>query len=211
MWLNDGRRILFVSHGKIFLIDTQSRKVEPVLTVTDEDVDVRTSLPVERIATALAREVRELDANLAPGEIITMREQVDRTTAPQRIAVMMLGVFGALAVILASIGLYGVMSYTVSQSSREIALRLALGAKGSDLLRLIPWQGAQLTAAGLGLGALAAFGLTDLLADMLYKVSPHDPASFAVAFGMIALASLASCLIPALRAIRTPPIHALKG
>jgi predicted permease len=175
------------------------------------NVNIRTSLPPEMMATALAREVRALDANLAPGEVITMREQVDRKTAPQRIAVMILGVFGGLAVVLASIGLYGVMSYTVSQSSREMALRLALGANRSDILQNILWQGTQLTAGALVVGVLAAFGLANLLGDLLYKVSPHDPASFAAAFAVIVLASLAACLIPALRATRTPLIHALKG
>src|SRR5262249_6819710 len=174
------------------------------------NLNLRTSLPVESVANAVAREVRELDANLAPGEVITMREQVDRTTAPQRIAVTMLSVFGALAVVLASIGIYGVMCYTVSKNSREMGLRLVLGAKGTDLLRLILWQGIRLTAAAIGLGAVAAYGLTDLLSDLLYKVPPHDPASFLTAFGMIALASLASYLIPALRAMRTHPVQALK-
>jgi ABC-type antimicrobial peptide transport system permease subunit len=140
-----------------------------------------------------------------------MREQVDCTIAPERITVMMLGVFGGLALILASIGLYGVMSYTVSQSSREMALRLALGAKASDLLSQIMRHGIRLTTGAVVLGGIAAIALTNLLGDLLYKVSPRDPASFAAAFVVITIASLASCLIPAMRAMRIDPIRALKG
>jgi putative ABC transport system permease protein len=103
------------------------------------------------------------------------------------------------------------MTYTVSKSGPEMALRLALGANNLDLLRLIVWHGAQLTAGALALGAVAAFGLTNLLGDMLYSVSPHDPLSFAAAFGVIAVPSVASCLIPAWRAMRIAPIIALKG
>ena len=98
---------------------------------------IRTSLPPPVMAKALAREVKALDQNLAPGEVITMQEQVDRTTAVQRTAVMLLAVFGGLALLLAAIGLYGVMSYTVSQSARELGLRMALGADRGNLVRLI--------------------------------------------------------------------------
>src|SRR5262249_11712518 len=148
---------------------------------------------------------------LAPGEVITMREQVDRTTAPQRIAAKMLGVFGGLALVLASIGLYGVMSYTVSQSTREMALRLALGAHRSDLLQGIMWHGARLTVGAMALGAIAALGVTSLLGHMLYQVSPRDPVSFGAAFIAIAVASLMACFIPGLRAMRIDPIRALTG
>src|SRR5260370_21340068 len=103
----------------------------------------------ETMARALAREVHALDANLAPGEVITMQEQVDRTTSVQQMAVAFLGVFGGLALFLAAIGLYGVMSYTVSQSTRELGLRMALGASASDLLRLVMSQGVMFTARGL--------------------------------------------------------------
>jgi ABC-type antimicrobial peptide transport system permease subunit len=172
------------------------------------NMNIRTSLGPEAIFRVLAAEVRALDPNLAPGEVVTMREQVDRTMAPQRITVLMIAVFGGLAVILAAVGLYGVMSYTVSQSSREMALRLALGASGTDLLRLIMWQGVRLTAGAIVLGGIAAPGFTRLLT--LYQVSPRDPLSFGSASVIIVLASLLACFIPALRAMRISPIGALK-
>jgi ABC-type antimicrobial peptide transport system permease subunit len=152
--------------------------------------------------------VKALDPSLAPGEVVTMREQVDRTMAPQRIAVLMIGVFGGLAVILAAVGLYGVTSYTVSQSSREMALRLALGASGKDLLGVIMWQGVRLTAGALVIGGIASLGVTHWLT--LYQVSPRDPLSFGSASVVIVLASLMACLVPALRAMRISPIRALK-
>ena len=159
---------------------------------------------------ALAREVHTLDANLAPGEVITMQEQVDRTTAVHRMAVMMLGVFGGLALLLAAIGLYGVMSYTVSQTTRELGLRMALGARTSDLLRLVMSHGLALTAGGVLLGAGAALGLTRLMGNLLYQVSPRDPLAFGSAFVVMTLASLAACFLPVWRATRTDPARTLR-
>jgi ABC-type antimicrobial peptide transport system permease subunit len=172
---------------------------------------VRTSQRPATMAAALVREIHALDANVAPSELITMREQVERTTAAQRISVTILVVFGGLAVVLAAIGLYGVMASTVSQGSRELALRMALGADAADLLRLVLSKGLALTAGGLVLGLVAALQVTRLLGYLLYKVSPRDPIAFASAFGVIAVASLVACVVPAWRATRTDPLRALRG
>jgi predicted permease len=177
---------------------------------TGQGLLVRTSQGPGTMARALVREVHALDANLAPGEVITMQEQVDRTTAVQRVAVTMLGVFGGLALLLAAIGLYGVMSYAVSQRTRELGLRMALGAGTSDLLRLVMSQGFALAAAGVVLGGAGALGLTRLMGELLYKVSPRDPLAFGSAFAVMIVASLAACLLPAWRATRTDPVRALR-
>jgi ABC-type antimicrobial peptide transport system permease subunit len=171
---------------------------------------IRTSLPQETMAKALAREIHSLDQNLAPGEVITMQEQVDRTMAVQKVAVTMLGVFGGLALLLAAIGLYGVMSYTVSQSKRELGLRMALGAGAADLMKMVMSHGLALTAGGLVLGAAAALGLTRLIGSMLYNVSPRDPLAYGTAFVVMTIASLAACFLPARRATRTDPLRALR-
>jgi predicted permease len=171
---------------------------------------IRTSLPATVMAKALAREVKALDENLAPGEVITMQEQVDRTTAFQRTAVLMLAVFGGLALVLAAIGLYGVMSYTVSQSTRELGLRMALGADAGNLVRLIMSNGLALTVAGVVAGTAAALGLTRLMGTLLYKVSPRDPAVFGSAFLVMMIAASAACFLPAWRATRTDPVRALR-
>jgi putative ABC transport system permease protein len=173
-------------------------------------VEIGTSLGTQAATRALVREIHSLDANLAPGEVITMQEQVDRTTAVQRIAVMMLGVFGGLALLLATIGLYGVLSYTVSQRTRELGLRMALGAGTSNLLGLVMSHGLALTAGGVVLGTVAALSLTRLMGNLLYKVSPRDPLAFGSAFVVMAIAALAACFLPAWRAARTDPVRALR-
>jgi macrolide transport system ATP-binding/permease protein len=174
------------------------------------DLNIRTRLPAETVAAALAREVHALDANLAPYEVISLQEQMERSTSPQRVAVTLLGVLGGLALLLATVGLYAVMSYSVSQSTHEMGLRMALGARASDLLRLVISHGLALTAGGMVLGAVAALTLTRLLGYLLYKVSPRDPLAFASAFVVMTIAALAACFLPAWRAAGTDPARALR-
>jgi len=171
---------------------------------------IRTRLSPETMATALAREVHALDGNLAIFEVITLQEQVDRSTSPQQVAVTLVGVLGGLALLLATIGLYGVMSYAVSQSTRELGLRMALGAGASNLWQLVLSRGLGLTAGGVLLGATVALGLTRLLGNLLYKVSPRDPLAFGSAFVVMTIAALAACFLPAWRATRTDPARALR-
>jgi macrolide transport system ATP-binding/permease protein len=171
---------------------------------------IRTSEAPETIATSLASVIHALDGNLAPQEVITMREHVERSTSAQRIAVTLLSLFGGLALVLAVVGLYGVMSYAVSQRRRELGLRMALGATASDLMRLVMSHGLALTAGGVVLGAAAALGLTRLLGYILYKVSPRDPLAFASAFAVMTIAALAACFLPAWRAPRIDPVRALR-
>ena len=173
-------------------------------------LNIRTPLAPQTMATAIAREVHALDSNLAPYEVITMQEQLDRSTSAQMVAVTLVGILGALALVLAAIGLYGVMSYAVSQSTRELGLRMALGAGASNLLRLVLSRGLALTGAGVLLGAATALLLTRLLGNLLYKVSPRDPVAFGCAFAVMALVSVAACLLPAWRAARTDPMRALR-
>src|SRR6266581_1557763 len=171
---------------------------------------IRTALRPESIGTSLAREVRALDGNLALYEVITLQEQVDRSTSPQQVAVTLVGILSGLALLLAAIGLYGVMSYAVSQSTRELGLRMALGAGTSNLLRLVMSRGLALTAGGVLLGAAAALALTRLLGNLLYNVSPRDPLAFASAFVVMMIASLAACFLPAWHATRTDPARVLR-
>jgi predicted permease len=175
------------------------------------DLFIRTPLNAETMATALAREVHTLDSGLALYEVITLQEQVDRSTSPQMVAVTLVGVLGGLALLLATIGLYGVMSYAVSQSTRELGLRMALGADASNLLRLVISRGLALTASGLLLGVAAALALTRLLGNLLYNVSPRDPLAFGSALVVMTVAALAACFLPAWRATRTDPARALRN
>jgi ABC-type antimicrobial peptide transport system permease subunit len=163
------------------------------------------------MAADLTRVVRELDPNLAPAEVITMRQHINRTAlSRQQIGVALLSIFGGLALLLAAVGLYGVISYSVSQSTREFGLRMALGARRSHVLRLVLSHGLWLTAIGVVLGAAAAFGLTRLFAAMLYRVSPRDPFAFGSAFVVMTAASVAACFFPAWWATKTNPVTALR-
>jgi predicted permease len=171
---------------------------------------IRTPLKPEVMAAALVREVRALDGNLALYEVISLQEQVDRSTSAQKVAVTLVGVLGALALLLAAIGLFGVMSYAVSQSRRELGLRMALGADGAKLLQLVMSRGLTLTGGGVLLGATAALALTRLLGNLLYKVSPRDPLAFGSALLVMTIVSLAACILPAWRAARTDPARVLR-
>jgi macrolide transport system ATP-binding/permease protein len=174
-------------------------------------LNIRTKQPLRTIETAVARELRAIDNNLALYEMISLQEQVDRSTSPQLAAVTLVAVLGGLALLLASIGLYGVMSYAVSQSTRELGLRMALGAGVSNLLRLVILRGLALMAAGVVIGAAVALGLTRLLGNLLYQVSPRDPLAFASAFAVMTVAALAACFLPAWRATRTDPMRVLRA
>jgi macrolide transport system ATP-binding/permease protein len=171
---------------------------------------IRTPLSPETVAVALAREVHALDASLSPYELITLQEQLDRSTSPQLVAVTLVGVLGGLALLLAVIGLYGVMAYAVSQSTRELGLRMALGAGAANLVRLVLSRGLALMAGGVLLGAAVAVASTRLMGNLLYHVSPRDPRAFGTAFAVMTVATLAACFIPAWRATRTDPAEALR-
>ena len=174
-------------------------------------IHIRTTQPLQTVQTALLREVRALDPNLAVYEMITLQEQVERSTSHELVAVALVALFAGLALLLASIGLYGVMSYSISQSTRELGLRMALGASTSNLLRLVLSRGLLLTTTGIAIGIALALLLTRLLGNLLYQVSPRDPLAFVAAFGVMALASTGACFLPAWRATRTDPIRALRA
>jgi macrolide transport system ATP-binding/permease protein len=176
-----------------------------------DDLNIRTVLPPQAMALTLAREVHALDENLALGEVITMGEEVARTMAPQHVALLLLTVFSILALLLAAIGMYGVMSYTVSQSRRELGLRMALGAGPRDLLRLVLSHGLTLTGAGVLLGAAVTLASSRLLGYLLYRVSPRDPLAYASALIVMTIAALAACFAPAWRAARIDPVRALRS
>jgi predicted permease len=180
-------------------------------SIMGQTLEIRTSLPAGTMARALTREVKTLDTNLAPAEVITMREQVYRMTWSKRAAVILLLIFGGIALLLAAIGLYGIMAYNVSQSTRELGLRMALGADARDLMRLVFSHGLALTGIGVVMGGVAALGLTRLLGYLLYNVSPRDPLTFGSALAVMTIASLLACFIPAWRVMRIDPVRALRN
>ncbi len=171
---------------------------------------IRTCETPGAMMKALAREVHVLDPNLAPLITDRLQDQIDEISYSQRLAVTLVAIFGAMALFLAAIGLYAVVSYTVSQGTRELGLRMALGAGAKDLMHLVMSRGLLLTASGIAIGAVAAIVLTRFMGDLLFKTSPHDPLAFGTAFAVITIASLAACFLPAWRATRIDPVRALR-
>jgi putative ABC transport system permease protein len=165
--------------------------------------------PSASVASARAA-VRALDADLPVFRVSTMEQVVDDTLTTRRFATLLLGVFAAIALLLAGIGLYGVISYSVAQRTREIGIRMALGAREGDVVRMVVRRGMILTGMGLVLGTVAALAVTRFLASLLFAVAPTDPSTFAaIAILLAAVAWLASFL-PARRAARVDPLLALR-
>ena len=171
---------------------------------------VRTQQEPASVTAAIRDAIRGLDPDLPVFKVTTMERLVADSTARQRFAMFLLGLFAAVAMVLAAVGLYGVMSYTVSQRSREIGIRMALGAQARDVLRLVLGQGMRLIAVGIGLGVLAALGLTRLMTSLLFGVSATDPGIFVLISAVLVGVALLACLVPTGRATRVDPMVALR-
>jgi putative ABC transport system permease protein len=177
----------------------------------DASLNIRTSMGPAAIESQLVHEIHALDANLAPGEIVTMRTQVNRIElSSKQFGVTLLGIFGVLAVLLAAVGLYGVMSYAVNQKTRELGMRMALGATTAHVLRLVLSRGFRLVAVGILIGAGVTLGLTRLIASLLYKVSPRDPVAFGLAIVVMSVTALVALWVPAQRAAGIDPARAVR-
>jgi predicted permease len=173
-------------------------------------VIVRTFSEPTAVVSALRAEVRALDKDLPISKLRTMDAVRGNSIAQPRFRTLLIGLFSALALVLAAIGIYAVIAYTVTQRAREIGIRMALGAQRADILKLIVKQGLPLIFCGLLIGLAGAFALTRFMASLLYGVTPSDPATFlAVAFLLTAVALIA-CLIPARRAASVDPMVALR-
>ena len=173
-------------------------------------ISLRVSLPPAQVIPQIRNAVRSLDPTLAVADIQTMDQRVSDASALRRFQTSLFGVFAAVALFLAAIGLYGVMAYSVKQRTPEIGIRLALGAQPSSVLKLIIRQGMTLTVLGILIGVAGAFALTRLLSSLLYGIAPTDPATFILVSAVLLVVSLFACYIPARRAMRVEPIEALR-
>ena len=163
---------------------------------------------------AFLNEVRQavwsVNSNLAVASVRTMQAVYGKSLARTSFTLVMLGIAGAMALTLGIIGIYGVISYTVSQRQHEIGIRLALGAQGGDVLQMVLRQGAKLALVGVAIGVCAAFGLTQLMRNLLFGVTAYDPVTFAVVAVLLVLVALLACYIPARRAMLVDPVVALR-
>jgi predicted lysophospholipase L1 biosynthesis ABC-type transport system permease subunit len=151
-----------------------------------------------------------VNAELPLASVRTMQEVYDKSVARTSFTLVMLAIAGALALALGVVGIYGVMSYTVSQRKPEIGIRLALGAQHGDVLQMILRQGMKLALVGVASGIIAAFALTGLMRSLLFGVTAHDPLTFASVAALLIVIALLACYIPARRAILVDPVVALR-
>lgn len=172
---------------------------------------IRSRLPASELIARIRDEVRNLDPNVAVEGAEPLYDAIAMTLLPQRYAAWIIGVFGIMGLFLAAIGIYGVLAYHVAQHAREFGIRLALGARGSEVLFLVMRRAAFIVAAGSAVGLAAAAGLTRILANQLYGVSPLDPLTFAAAPLTLAAIALLASYIPARRATRVDPVTALRA
>jgi len=174
------------------------------------DVVVRTDAPPATLLPVVRQKVHELDAELPLATVRTMDEWVSTSATQPRLSAALVGVFAFVAVLIAAIGIYGVLAYSVNQRTREIGLRIALGARADGLVRLVVKEGMGVALAGIGAGVVTAVALGQAIGNLVYGIAPRDPLTFAGVAALLALVSLAACAIPATRASRVDPMVALR-
>jgi ABC-type antimicrobial peptide transport system permease subunit len=172
---------------------------------------VRSSLPPLEIETLARAEAAAVDRDLPLFNPRTMEQAIGASAASRRFAMLLVSVFAAMAMTLTAVGIYGVVSYSVSQRTREIGIRTALGATRRSVLGLVLRQGMIFALVGIGIGLVGSLGLTRLISSQLFGVSSADPATFVSVAGLLMLITLAACYIPARRAARVDPMVALRN
>jgi putative ABC transport system permease protein len=208
-----------VGHVKHYSLDVEGREQiyfphrQPLYGVyvpRDMTLAVRTSVDPASVTSAIREQVFAIDKGLPLYNIATMDQLISNSVAQPRLNLSLLVAFSLLALVLAAVGVYGVMAYAVTQRTQEFGIRMALGASPSNVLKQVFLEGGRLAALGLALGLFAALALTRLMASMLYGVKPTDPLSLGVAAALLALVAFAACYIPARRATRVDPLVALR-
>jgi putative ABC transport system permease protein len=195
------RSLQFQPYAAMYLPTVQSGRM---------NVALRTQGDPLSLVPAVRKEVQGIDPDQPIAAVRTMGEWVDRSTSTPRYRTTLLGLFAAIAMILAATGIYGVMSYSVAQRTHEIGIRMALGARRADVLNLVVRQGMLLVLIGLGIGLVGAFALTRVMASLLFGVTAKDPITFVVVAGLLAVVAFVACFIPARRATKVDPLTALR-
>jgi putative ABC transport system permease protein len=171
---------------------------------------VRSHVDAAGLAASVRKQVLEIDSNQPVADVKTMDVWLDSAVAAPRYRTALLGLFALLALALASTGIYGVMAYSVSQRTHEIGVRMALGARRLDVLKLVVRQGMTLVIVGVGLGLVGALALTRLMSTLLFGVTAKDPFTFAAVAALLSLVAFVACYLPARRATRIDPLTALR-
>src|SRR6266852_4963920 len=182
----------------------------PELVMSGMTILVRTSNDPLTLLSTIHNQLRQLDPELPMPAVATMDQLLADSLSRSRFTMLLLGIFAAVSLVLAAVGIYGLIAYSVTQRTQELGIRIALGAQHRDVLRLVLGQGTRLTLFGLVLGIAAALGITRLLATLLFGISATDPLTFAGVAALLAFVALLACFIPARRATRVDPIVALR-
>jgi predicted permease len=175
------------------------------------DVVIRTKLPLQALVPTVRAALHEADASLPTGDFQTLGQIVDRAVSPRRFIVLLLGAFAVTALMLASLGIYGVVSYSVNQRTQEIGIRMALGASAASVRWDVITKTLTLAATGVVIGVAGSFGLARLMASLLYGVTPADPATFGAMILLLALIAILAGYLPARRASRIEPMSVLRS
>jgi ABC-type antimicrobial peptide transport system permease subunit len=173
-------------------------------------VMIRSEGAAHGLLTAIHQTSRQMSSEQVIFGTQSMDEIISDSLATRRFSMILLGAFAGLALALASVGIYGVISYLVGQRTHEIGIRMALGAESRDVLRLVVGQGGKMAGLGIVIGSIAAVGLMPLLSSFLFEVKPTDPATFLVVGGLLGMIALLACYLPARRATRIDPMVALR-
>jgi putative ABC transport system permease protein len=176
----------------------------------DMTILVRTTTDPLSIVGALRQAVWSIDPNQPISNVTTLETIVDDSIAQRRLNMLLMGLFGGLAMLLSGVGIYGLLSQAVTQRTQEMGIRMALGAQVSDVLKLVLKQGMTLALAGIGIGLVSAFLLTRLMRSLLFGVTPNDAMTFIVVAGVLTIVALLACYIPARRATKVDPLVALR-
>jgi len=197
-------------HGQLKGEDRYNVYLPYYIEVVPSYMLARTGGDPQKMIKAVESRIRSIDGDIAFGRVFTLDQILERVAWQDRFWMVLLAVFSLLALLLAAVGLYAVLSYTVSLNTREIGIRLALGAPASRVRNLIMREGMSLALAGLAVGIAAALALTRLLKSLLYETSPLDPATYAIAPAILLLVALLAALLPTRRATRVDPVIALR-
>jgi len=172
---------------------------------------IRTQGDAAAVTNAVRRVLQVRDRNIPLAGVATMEDVITRSVGGERVIMLTLTLFSAVAVFLAAIGLYSVLAYYVAQRGHEIGIRLAMGASGGNILKLILNRGLTLVGVGLVVGIGGALGATRLMQQQLFNVEPTDPVTFVAVSGLFAGVAILACLIPAMRAVRVDPVRTLQA